>query len=58
MVDGLIGGLLLAFFLSMFGFDNICVDFVKEIFNKTITNSTYYMVFAILGIIFGGLKWS
>ncbi len=48
----MLGMLFLAWFLSLFGFDEICVTAIKELFNYEITTATYYFVFAIVGLIF------
>ena len=44
----LIGGWILA---EIAAFDEIFIGFVAEMFNKTVTVNTYYMCFAIVGIL-------
>lgn len=48
----MICALILAWILTLFGFDEICITAMKELFSIEITKATYYFVFAILGWIF------
>ena len=48
-----IGGLFIAWFLSLFGVYNMITTSAKEVLNITISESTYYMLFAIIGLIGG-----
>lgn len=56
MLEGLLGALILAWFLTLFNFDIITQDALKELFNISISTSTYYFIFAIIGLIGGTLK--
>lgn len=49
MIWGLIDGLIIAFILSLFGFDDIVVGCLYEWFGVTVSSNSYYMLFAILG---------
>lgn len=51
MLNGLIGGLIVAFLLSIFNFDKMFCDFFYEMFNAKISSSTYYVIFAITGLL-------
>lgn len=51
MFSGLISGLFAGWILTIFCFDEILLGFVKEVFNMSLSVNTYYMLFAILGIL-------
>lgn len=51
MLSGLISGLLVGWVLTIFGFDEILLGFTKEMFNMSLSINTYYMLFAMLGIL-------
>ncbi|MCR4362003.1 hypothetical protein NUG13_11760 [Bacillus subtilis] len=51
MVFALLGG----WILSLFGFDTVVIDGAKELFHISITTAGYYLIFAILGLIFAFL---
>ena len=51
MLNGFVEGLIVAWFLSLFNVDNIIINSAKEVLNITISNSTYYMLFALIGLI-------
>lgn len=51
----MISYLILAWILTLFNFDEIFINAMKELFDADITIATYYFVFAILGLIFN--KW-
>ena len=46
----IVGALLLAWFLSIFGFDQLIIEGTKELFNLNITITGYYFIFAVVGI--------
>ena len=48
----MICALILAWLLTLFGFDEICITAMKELFSVEITTATYYFVFAMAGLIF------
>jgi hypothetical protein len=54
MFDGLLAGLLVAWVLTLFQFDEIFTTSAKELFNIEITIASYYMIFAAVGFL-GGL---
>ncbi len=47
----MIWGLILGWILSWFGFINVVQVGCHELFNITISTTTYYFIFAILGFI-------
>jgi len=49
--SGIIYGLVVAFILTLFGFDNIFIKGVSGFSKMEITTSHYYLAFAILGIL-------
>ena len=51
MVGGVISGLIGAWFLSWFGFEHTTITAFKELFNITLSVSSYYFLFAVLGLI-------
>lgn len=53
MLSGFIGGLFVAWFLRLFDVDNILIGFSKDVFKRTITLNTYYVMFGVLGIVAG-----
>jgi hypothetical protein len=53
MLNGFIGGLLVAWILSWFGVDNMVIRSVAEIFKVGMSVSTYYISFGIIGLIGG-----
>lgn len=54
MIEGIIYGLIVAWFLTLFGIDNICINALQPFFtNVKLTTDLYYFVFGILGLITG-----
>ena len=49
IVDGIIGGLILGWILSLFGFDNIIITSLKEMFNIALSLDNYFLIFAVIG---------
>lgn len=47
----MIGGLLLAWILNIFGFGQIVITAMKELFDIDISMAAYYFIFAIIGSI-------
>lgn len=56
MLEGLIGGLIIAWILTLFNFDMVCMTALKELINVSISKSTYYFMFAMVGLITGALR--
>ncbi len=56
MIGGLIGGLIVAWLLSIFGVDNFIIQGLNELTGSTISNAGYYTIFAIIGTIGGAIK--
>jgi hypothetical protein len=44
--------LLIGYLLSLIGFSTFFIQGVKEVFNKDVTNATYYLTFFLVGLIF------
>ncbi|AIY85410.1 putative membrane protein (plasmid) [Clostridium baratii str. Sullivan] len=55
MLSGALTGLIVAWILSLFGFDVMTIDAAKE-FGYSITINTYYVIFIVIGAIGGALK--
>lgn len=51
MLGGLISGLFVGWLLTIFSFDETLLGFVKEVFNISLSINTYYMLFAIFGML-------
>jgi len=47
----MINGLLLGVILAVFGFDDVVITSMRELFGITITTASYYFIFAILGLL-------
>lgn len=43
--------LLAGLFLSLFGFDDLIINGMHEIFGVTITSTGYYFIFGIVGVL-------
>lgn len=56
MISGFISGIIIAWCLTLFDVDDFINDFSKEHFDKEISETTYYMIFGILGLICGIFK--
>lgn len=53
MIEGIIYGLIGAWFLSLFGVDNIFVEALQPFVSFTLTTSHYYFVFGFVGMVYG-----
>nr|DAW42772.1 MAG TPA: hypothetical protein [Caudoviricetes sp.] len=53
MIEGIIYGLIGAWFLSLFRVDNIFVEALQPFVNFTLTTSHYYFVFGFVGMVYG-----
>ena len=51
MFSGLIFGILVAWFFSIFDGDIVFVDGVYDIFHKRVSTATYYIFFGGLGVL-------
>lgn len=56
MFSGIVGGLFVAWFLSLFGVNNIIILGLHELIGITISNAGYYTIFAIIGAFSGVIK--
>lgn len=48
---GIIGGLLLAWFLWILGFATVIIEGIQELFGLNISMAGYYVLFALIGLI-------
>ncbi|TBX16663.1 hypothetical protein [Clostridium perfringens] len=53
MLGGLLWGLLIAWILSIFNFNYMFINVVYELLRLKISTDVYYVVFALLGLIYG-----
>lgn len=53
MLGGLLWGLLIALILSIFNFNYMFINAVYELLRLKISTDVYYVVFALLGLIYG-----
>lgn len=51
MLSGLLGGLLVAWILSLFDFDKMVINSIYEVFDIEISKDLYYVIFALIGLI-------
>jgi len=56
MLEGFVGGLIIAWLLTWFRVDHIIITAIQETFKITISISQYYIVFALIGLIGGFFK--
>lgn len=56
MFSGILGGLFIAWILSIFNFDSMFIRAVYEIFSLNISTDVYYVIFALIGLIGGIIK--
>lgn len=49
MLSGFIGGLIVAWFLSLFGVDGMLIETIQPFTDITLTTSHYYMALAVVG---------
>lgn len=55
MLDGFVGGLFVAFILSLFSVDEMILEVLKPFITTiTLTKSHYYILFGLIGLV-GGL---
>ncbi|MGV1059696.1 hypothetical protein ACQR24_02455 [Clostridium perfringens] len=51
MLGGVLGGLLIAWILSIFNFDRMFINALYELLGLSISTDAYYVIFALLGAI-------
>lgn len=51
MLGGVLGGLLIAWILSIFNFDRMFINALYELLGLRISTDAYYVIFALLGAI-------
>lgn len=56
MLGGLLGGLLIAWLLSIFNFDNMFINATYELFGLNVSVDVYYVIFGLIGLIGGIIK--
>ncbi|NLB89050.1 MAG: hypothetical protein GX790_07480 [Syntrophomonadaceae bacterium] len=56
LLAGLIFGLIIGWFVSLFGGDTLIIQGVFELTGKEISSAGYYTIFALLGLIGGAIK--
>ncbi len=47
----MVSGIIIAFVLQVFGFDEVVIQCAKELLNVEITSATYYVLFALVGFL-------
>ena len=52
MLRGFIDGIIIAYLLSLFDIDKKIINFSKEVLRLTVSESTYYVVSGLIGLIF------
>lgn len=53
MLGGLLWGLLITWILSIFNFNYMFINVVYELLRLKISTDVYYVVFVLLGLIYG-----
>ena len=56
MLGGVLGGLLIAWILSIFNFDSMFINTLDELLGLSISTDAYYVIFALLGAIGSVMK--
>ncbi|MDA3732369.1 hypothetical protein PBV87_12810 [Niameybacter massiliensis] len=56
MLEGFIGGLIVAWLLSLFGVDHMVLEVCQTFTEVQLTTSFYYIGFALIGLIGGAFK--
>lgn len=56
MLGGVLGGLLIAWILSIFNFDRMFINILYELLGLSISTDAYYVIFALLGAISSIMK--
>jgi hypothetical protein len=56
LLGGLIFGLIVGWFLSLFGIDHLIIKGVFELSGKEISSAGYYTILALLGLIGGMIR--
>lgn len=51
MLGGVLGGLLIAWILSIFNFDRMFINTLYQLLGLSISTDAYYVIFALLGAI-------
>ncbi len=51
MLDGIIYGLIIAWILSVFNVDNICINVLQPFFDVKLTTDHYYFTFGVIGLV-------
>lgn len=56
MLDGFVGGLIVAWILSLFNVDSMVLEVCQSFTDIQLTTSYYYIGFALIGLIGGAFK--
>lgn len=56
MLDGFVGGLIVAWILSLFDVDSMVLEVCQSFTDIQLTTSYYYIGFALIGLIGGAFK--
>jgi hypothetical protein len=56
LLAGLIFGLIVGWFVSLFGVNILIIQGIFELTGKEISSAGYYTIFALLGLISGAIK--
>lgn len=56
LLAGLVFGLIVGWFVSLFGGDALIIQGVLELTGKEISSAGYYTIFALLGLLGGAIK--
>lgn len=56
LLVGLIFGLIIAWFVALFGGDTLIIQGVFELTGKVISKAGYYTIFALLGLLGSAIK--
>lgn len=51
MVYGIFGGLIIAFILALFGFDDMVIEVAQDFSPIKLTSSHYYVAAALIGVL-------
>lgn len=56
MVEYILGALLIAFILDTIDVDTVLIEGIYDLTGYQLTNSAYYVVFALIGVVSGLLR--
>ncbi|HHZ02955.1 MAG TPA: hypothetical protein GX396_08500 [Tissierellia bacterium] len=56
LILGIVYGLIVGWFFSLFGGNTLIIQGILELTGKEITDAGYYTIFALLGLMGGAIK--